>query len=629
MCGIAGIVTSAEELAKEPILDRMASALAHRGPDSQGVWSSGGVGLAFRRLSVLDLTNAGNQPMRTPDGRYTIVYNGEIYNWLELRGRLKNRCWRSGTDTETLLHAFAELGPECLQLFNGMFGFAIWDAVERRLFLARDRVGIKPLYFGMQDGRFYFASEPKGMFAAGFEKTPDYQTLYEFLRWGLIDHDAKTFFANVRNLTPGHYLTFSPGSEPVEHCYWSLIDNVLEEPKVSPGAAAEQYAALLDDSIRLQSRADVAVGSALSGGVDSSVLTSRMTRRLGRGSPPSFAYEFGASPMGEGPYAAEVADILGLPLTTVRLFADEIPERFREVIRMHEAPITSMRVIAHHKMYEAVLDQGVTVLLEGSGGDELGAGYEYYYVPYVLDTLRRADGADALGVLNHFMDKFKVPEERRTERLLDSLKTVLRPGVSTQDGVSFVAPHCLSMEFLHDHTQAPLQFEGHFDDFLSRMQYIDFRHIVLPRAMRYTDRASMASGREAREPILDHRIVELSFRTEIEARIKDGHQRDFMRKAARGILPEPLLERPKRTIVDPQRTWLKEELRDWVLELLHSPTIRDVGLFRPSEILDEYRRYSAESSPRTSFHLFQFLNVIVWFEEMFGHASVSSADARA
>ena len=626
MCGIAGLVLPPDGRAEVETLKAMGDSIAWRGPDDEGQWCERNVGLAHRRLSIFDLSKAGWQPMSTPDARYVISFNGEIYNWPEIRKELKFRDWQSRTDTETVLHAYSERGPTCLQLFNGIFALAIWDRQKSELFLARDRAGIKPLYWATRNGAFYFGSEAKAIHAAGFPKNPNLRTIWEFLRWGLIDHSDATFFEGIQSLMAGDYSLVRPGEPPRTTNYWNLPALTAGQPLVPHEEAQERYRELLLDAIRLQCRADVQIGTGLSSGVDSSVLTACVAEHLGSKHLHCFTYHFGEDE-GEGRTARETARILGASITLCRLNAAEVPSYLSKVIYHQEAPVTSIRVLGMHRVYEHARRAGITVLLEGSGGDEMGAGYEYYYAPHVMDLLAKADGGDTLAELHRFMDAYGIAPEQRLARFLDVLQTTLRPGVSTQDGVSFVAPHCLDPAFRD--LGGAVDFDGHYADWLRRCQYIDFRHVVMPRALRYTDRASMASSVEVREPILDHRLVELSFQTAVTARIGGGQQRTFMKAAAAKLLPASIVQRPKQTIVDPQRKWLRDELSEWIFDLLADRSRPGWGVFEREQVRQEFERYRNDPAPRTSFHIFQFVNVLTWFDTFFGTQPASRSTSRA
>ena len=621
MCGIAGILNQDGRGVDGDGLRSMVASLSHRGPDDEGLYTDGSLGLVHRRLSIFDLSPMGAQPMESRDGRYVIVHNGEVYNWKEVRLGLRFDRWKSQTDTETILYAFIEHGEKCLQLFNGMFAFGIWDRTERRLFLARDRVGIKPLFYGIQDGRFYFASEIKALFAGGFAREVNPAAIYDFLRWGAIDHHPQTFFKNIRSVEPGHCLTVGTDLAIRERCYWSLPEAVQDAGQRDEPDIIEEYIGLLQDSIRLRLRSDVEVGLFLSGGVDSSILAARMAAENPASLPRSFTYEFASSGEGEGAYAEEVARHLGLNNTVVALSEREIPDYFTKAIYHQEQPVTSIRCLASQKLYEQVRVSSLKVILEGHGGDQLGGGFEYYFLPAVLDTAAQQGPTAAIELLDRFMQLYGVSEDARYRKLSNALLAAKYPGIATQDGISFVKPELLHPDFIESFDRKRVAYGRPFVEELLNAQYIDFRHHNLPRVLRYTDRESMASGVEARVPLLDHRIVELCFSSTLKARVKDGQQRYFMRRAAERLLPEEMLNRPKRSIVDPQRQWLQRDLRPWIEDLFRSASFAGRGIFDVPKVIAEYERYCADPQPVTGFHIFQYVNIEMWFRTMVDNLS--------
>ena len=276
MCGIAGIINFENKIIDRKRLVSMMKSIIHRGPNDQGINEFKNVGLVHTRLSIFDLSYAGHQPMISDCEKFVIVFNGEVYNWPEIRKKLKRKFWKSKTDTETILYAYIEKGEECLSLFNGMFAFAIYDKKKKILFAARDRIGIKPFYYGLSNKEFYFGSEIKALTSSGFKKEANYEAIYDFLRWGLIDHCNHTFFKNIYSLKPGHYLNVSLNGSIEEKRYWDLAKITSENAKINLPQAIEKYNSLLDNAIDLRLRADVKIGSFLSGGVDSSILTSRL-----------------------------------------------------------------------------------------------------------------------------------------------------------------------------------------------------------------------------------------------------------------------------------------------------------------------------------------------------------------
>jgi len=616
MCGIAGILDFNGNSINKELIGSMVKSLAHRGPDGEGILVDSVLGLGHRRLSIFDLSSSGSQPMSSPNEKYIITYNGEIYNWPEIRNNLKNSNWQSKTDTETILHAFIEHGPGCLKFFNGMFSFAIWNKIKKKLFIARDRVGIKPLYYGTYQGRFYFASEIKALFAAGFPKQPNLELVNDFLQWGLIDHSDQTFFKGISSLKPGCYVEVDLKGQTKTKKYWDLVNLVNNSQVVNANEAIDKYQYLLEDAVSLRVRSDVPVGVFLSGGIDSSILAAQLVKNNSVPGLEAYTYDFETGNAGEGEYALEVAKWLRLNQKVSKLNAYEIPEYFSKVLYNEEMPVTSLRVLATHKLYEEFAPTGSTVVLEGHGGDHVGAGFEYYFMAHLLDLIMRKGTEEAFVSMNRYMEIYNIPKEERLKKLFSVMGAINRIGSSTQDGIPFVKHKCLDSDFINSQISSRIKFPRPFESHLLNAQYIDLFYHNMPRVLRYADRASMAVGRETRVPILDHRIIELSFSTAENARVHDNQQRYFMRKASEKLLPRRILQRPKRSIVDPQRSWLQNELKDWVMGVFSSKSFAERGVFNQSEVLKEYKKFCSEENPITGFHIFQYLNVELWFREI-------------
>lgn len=618
MCGIAGLYDFTDKHIDKSEIVSMTETLSHRGPNGQGFFLDGTIGLGHRRLSIFDLSDAGSQPMVSLDGNHVIIFNGEIYNWPEIRKNLGNIEWRSKTDTETILNAYIKHGPNCLKLFNGMFSIVIWNKKDRSLFIARDRVGIKPLYYGVHSNRLFFASEMKAFFRVGFPKEPNFDVINDFLQWGLIDHSEKTFFTGISSLSPGCYMMVDPKGNKKIKRYWDLVEVTRNSRKYGPQEAVEEYKALLKDSIALRVRSDVPVGVFLSGGVDSSIIAAQLAESSSLGGIEAYTYDFQTGGAGESEYAAEVAKFLNLNHKICKLSYTEVPELFSEVLFYEEMPVTSLRVLAAHKLYKEYKADGATVILEGHGGDHLGAGFEYYFMAHLIDLIMREGSSYAFEEMINYMKVYKIPKKNWLKKLFNVIGAINRVGSSTQDGINFVKNNCLNKDFISQKYSSRDMFPRPFDTHLLNAQYIDLFFHNMPRVLRYADRGSMASGREARVPILDHRLVEFSFSTLEEARIANNQQRYFMRKANQELLPEKVLSRPKRSIVDPQRSWLQNELRPWALDLFSSNSFGSRGIFDQSEVLNEYNNFCNQSDPETGFHIYQYLNVELWFREMFG-----------
>ena len=339
--------------------------------------------------------------MHSKSGNSIITFNGEIYNWIELRKELPFLKWKSQTDTETLLEAYEIYGTNVLKKLNGMFAFAIWDK-KKFLFIARDRVGIKPLYWSYLKEKFIFGSEIKSILATNFKKNIDIKSVHNFFIHGLIDHDNKTFFKNIQQLEPGHYMIIKKNQLPKKIKYWDLKEN-NKEKTFDKKKSFTKFINLYENSVKMQSRADVKIGTLLSGGFDSSILTFFL-KNLGI-KLKTFTYGFGEND--EIELAKNTSKKLGLENFNIKLDCKKIPNLINEVIKHQEAPVTSIRVLAMHELYKKIKSLDVKVILEGQGGDEIGAGYEYYYAPYYLDLKKKLGEKIASKELKKLMFKYK------------------------------------------------------------------------------------------------------------------------------------------------------------------------------------------------------------------------------
>lgn len=564
--------------------------------------------------------------MANADRSHVIIHNGEIYNWPEIRNQLNFTDWRSQTDTETILQAFIERGPECLHLFNGMFAFAILNVGTGEVFVARDRIGIKPLIYCQLGQSVYFASEVKAIRAAGIRLEANETAIYDYLRWGALDHDEQTFFAGMRNLAPGTWMRLARGKEPEFGEYWSLPDIVRANRPIETDDAVRQFFDLFRDSIRLQARSDVPVGAFLSGGLDSSSVTA-MLMESRQSEVGAFTYDYDTSDAGEGEHARAVADLLNVRHELCKLAWQDVPNRFSNMLYHQEAPVSSIRVLSAHQLFARSREAGYTVILEGHGGDQIGGGFHYYWMAAVMDVAMQAGGAAAYDLATAFMDNNGVPAEQRAEYLVHAMGAIAAQGTATQDGRIFIKPQLLDRDFLDSHRNRTPERLSPFGSHLLNAQYRDLRCLNLPRVLRYADRASMSVGSEARVPLLDHRIVEMCFSTTHVSRVRGTEQRYFMRQAMKSVLADKIRRTPKRSVVDPQRMWLKQELATWVSDILHSKSFAETGYFDADAVREEFQQYRAiDGLPPSGFHIFQYLNVALWHEMFIKGDAMSPRD---
>jgi asparagine synthase (glutamine-hydrolysing) len=571
MCGISGIFGGQWGSAQ---LSTMVSAQRHRGPDAEGMYldPTGRAGLGHNRLSILDLSDAGRQPMVDVSGRYRIVFNGEVYNYLELRRELESEYrFLSSTDTEVLLAAYRKWGSGCLDRLIGMFAFAVWDEREQMLFAARDRLGVKPFYYHARpDGSLVFASEIKALWAAGVPARPDPATWATYLVDAFYEHTDATFWEGVRSLPPGHTLSWREGRSRVARWY-DLAEHVGDRPDDRPlEAVQEEYLSLLTDSVRLRFRSDVSVGICLSGGLDSSLLLGLVQAVQGPDSDvKAFTFVTGAPDYDELPWVESMLARTRHPSVVCRLAARDVPALAESVQAHQDEPFGGLPTLAYARLFERARAEGTIVLLDGHGMDEQWAGYDYY--------ARALDGSGP-------------------------------PGGMVQGTRSrLTRPECLTPEFRglarsFDPTRP-------FPDSLRNLQYRDARYTKIPRALRFNDRVSMRSSTELREPFLDHRLFELALRQPEDRKIRDGVHKWLPRRLARQLLPKMVSEAPKRPLQTPQREWLQEELRGWAEGLISTAVDVYGGSWLDAGAVERTWQEYRDRAGDNSFFIWQWINL--------------------
>jgi asparagine synthase (glutamine-hydrolysing) len=517
MCGIVVVAGVPDARA---VATRSVSTLHHRGPDALGVWSDDArnIALAHTRLSIVDLSDAALQPMTSADDRYVLVFNGEIYNHVELRSELADYPYRSRSDTEVVLAAWSRWGEACLDRFVGMFAFVLWDAHEQRIIAVRDRFGVKPMYYArMPGGGFVLASEIKAIHAAGLRATADTAAWASYLAHGLY---AESFWDGVSTVPAGSILIASPGKQPTIRRWYELSTHVgtaLDDR--DDQAVRDEYRGLLEDSVRLRFRSDVPVGINLSGGLDSSTLLGIVHALQGRTSDVTvFTFVTNDSNYDELPWVEALLAQTRHPLVTCALSADEVPALAKAMTRAQDEPYGGIPTLAYARLFQAARARGVIVLLDGQGLDEQWGGYDYYR---------------------------------------SSSSSVVQGSVS-----SATRPDCLTPELVSV-ARAAAPVAQPFGERLRDLQYRDLVATKIPRALRFNDRVSMAASTELREPFLDHRLVELALRQPARRKISGDVSKVMLRELTASMLPSSVQGAPKRAVQTPQREWLRGPLRSW------------------------------------------------------------------
>jgi asparagine synthase (glutamine-hydrolysing) len=584
MCGIAGILdrrgASTETLTTH--VRAMMAAIRHRGPDDDGDWidAEAGIALGFRRLAIIDLSPGGHQPMASADGRLVVVYNGEIYNYRELKAELEGlgHRFRSSSDTEVMLAAMGQWGPKAaLQRLVGMFALALWDRGTRTLTLARDRLGEKPLYWSEANGLLLFGSELKALRAhPDAPAAIDPAALSHFFRRGYVPAPV-SIYAGVRKLPPGHLLTAAPGADPVVEPYWSLAE-IAARPR-APAGEAETIARLdelLLDAVRRTTIADRPLGVLLSGGIDSSAVAALMQATSGA-RVRSFTIGFDEASHDESAAAEAVARHLGTEHTTLRATAAEALALVPAMAEIYDEPFADSSQIPTH-MVSRLAREHVVVVLSGDGGDEVFAGYNRHVamarLKHVLDLpqgLRGFAASLAGRVPPSVWDRAAayLPDTVRPREVADKMQKLAQ--VLAAEDADAVHERLLTQwqaPPVADPRPSPAPPGVGLADPLERMQLRDTLDYLPDDILAKVDRASMAVGLEARAPLLDHRVVELAWSLPSSMRVRDGEGKWALRRVLERYVPRALTDRPKTGFALPLADWLRGPLRDWAESLL-------------------------------------------------------------
>jgi asparagine synthase (glutamine-hydrolysing) len=565
MCGIAGIIslsTSLEE--RKKTLYKMLEAQKHRGPDAQQSWHDTACSLGHNRLSIIDLSNEANQPMLSHCERYVVVFNGEIYNYIEIKKELQSHFnFKTHSDTEVLLAAYIHWGKSFLDKLNGMFSIAIWDKKNQKLFIARDRFGVKPFYFFKNEMQFVFASEIKTIFAADVPKIKNDTVWAGYLVNGTYGAPNETFWKNIYQLSPGHFAELSPENkyELQPKKWYHFEERIFNIPQVDSNTLKEEYSALLDDAIQLRFRSDVPLGMNVSGGLDSSTLIALIHKNLpSQQKIEAFTFYCNDANYDELPWVNNLLKDKPYQLNKVLLEANKIPQLIEEVSYFQDEPFGGFPTLAYSLLFKSAREKGIKVLLDGQGMDEAWAGYDYYH--------------------------------NNSNSLIQGTKS------------SPVQPEALDENFKNLANKEV--FPTPFSSKLKNLQYRDIFYTKIPRALRFNDRISMQYGTELREPFLDYRLVELAFAQPDNVKYNDGNTKWMLRQISQQLLGDTIALAPKRALQTPQREWMANELETYVQDRISLFSNFDfVNKKKVEQIWSEYKKGNQENS----FYLWQWINL--------------------
>ena len=616
MCGIAGIVYRDGRPVDRGLVRRMGACLRHRGPDDEGEYTGGGAGIAHTRLSIIDLSESGRQPMRSDDGRYVVAYNGEVYNFRELRHTLE-RCgheFRGRSDTEVVLRAFIEWGESSFAKFEGMFAMAVWDDAERRLHLVRDRFGIKPLYYHADAESLVFGSEIKALLASGeVGRDIDWRGLHEYLYYNTALGE-RTMFAGVRKLLPGHVLTLDDAGVRVEQ-YCSIFD--VEAVEDDYATAVERVRGLLERAVVDHLVSDVPVGVFLSGGIDSSAITAFAARHYGgRLKTFSAGFDFDRG-VNELPKARKVAEHFDTDHHELQVSGGDVAGVIERLVRCHDQPFGDAANIPLFLLCEQLGD-GNKVILQGDGGDEVFGGYKVHSLMAIerWATLFARATSWASPVVSERVRYYGVAQR------LNNTDPALRYAMVMADRRAGERPARVFAQGARSMLEAGDPFARYRElyrrfadlDRVQRALYTDCAIILPDLYFEKVDRATMAHGVEVRVPLVDTRLAAYVMGLPAKYKVRWLHKKRILRRALRGVVPDETLDHPKVGFGVPASQWLRTTLAGYMRDVLLDDARPSASLFDAAALrtlVDDH----VEGRRDSGTYLYRLLNLALWYDE--------------
>jgi len=614
MCGICGVINFNNESVQEAPVRKMMAAMKHRGPDDEGVFLENNIGLGFVRLSIIDLSPAGHQPMFSEDERYVTVFNGEIFNYIELRDQLKVKGYnfRTRTDTEVLLVAYKEWGEECLHKFNGMWAFVIYDRIEKEIFCARDRFGVKPFYYYYNADQFIFSSEIQPILKVISKKPqPNNQSIYDFLVFNRTDQNEATFFEGIKKLQHGHLITLDLSSPPLggteggvsPQKWYDLHSNIKQ-----PFSDSEEFREMFSSSIGFRLRSDVPVGVCLSGGLDSSSIVSVLLKDYQKKDLNTFSAVYPKGQSGDesefiNEYTRQVPKMFYTTPTADTLFTD-IPD----FVRAHGEPIPSTSPYAQFKVMELAKTQ-VVVTLDGQGADEELAGYHYFFGFYFKDLLTHFKWLLLLKEMSAYFNN------HRSLLGLGTFGYFLLPSI-LKNKTRVAEKGYLNPGFIHYYADSNSITSGLYSSGSLHEALLDHFEYKLEHLLKWEDRNSMWFSLEARLPFLDYRLVEKTLALPPEKIIHEGMTKYILREAMKDIIPEKIRTRKDKIGFDtPQADWFRKPFfQKYILDILHSDSFRSRNLIVPEKAERIYKKHF-NGKIDISKEIWKWIHLEIWFRE--------------
>jgi len=613
MCGIVGIVGKSVQPEE---IEKALRAIKHRGPDAQGIYQEGEVNIGHLRLSIIDLSSAAGQPMKDDATGVVIAFNGEIYNYRELKEALQGEPFRTQSDTEVILRLYLRYGMGCANRLRGMFAFVIWDPRSQTLHLCRDRFGIKPLYYHYDGDVLIFSSEIKGLMALGLRVELNLHMVYDYLKYGLTAHTQETFFNPVRSLEPGTTLSLCEG-QIQKTTYWSPVS--ISQEHGSPREVEEQTWELLQETLRLHMVSDVPVGISLSSGLDSQLIV-HLLSRLGQGEFHTFTVGYDEPEYDEIIRVQGVKFPLSLTQHYLRLTPEEMMESLQRAITYFEVPLGGLGTLSAYRLMQVTHDVGIKVLLSGEGADEVFGGYKYYYYAYFRDLYEKGQTALLQRELQAFArtngEQLEIGSMGFQQHVLNETNAVRAPDGTSLGGNGFLGPILLELAEENGHGEGRTKKKQHHDH-LRRAMLRDLVSLKIPKLLWFQDRTSMAWGIETRVPYLDHKLVEFAYRLPANSIICDGVSKYLPKRLLQRYGSANKLSMVKHYVATPQREWLKGPLYEIVNRYLEEGRLGQSGLIDYAGWKRAYADYAESPVLGNSFFVWKMINLEALLREFF------------
>ncbi len=604
MCGISGIINFDKTSVKEEEVRMMMQQMKHRGPDDEGVYIKNNIGLGFVRLSILDLSKAGHQPMFSNDGNYVIIFNGEVYNYIEIREQLKHKYeFKTGTDTEVILAAYQEWGEACLDKFNGMFAFVIFDTITTEIFGARDRFGIKPFYYYLDENKLIFASEIKSLLPLLEKKVANDKIIYDYLLFNRTDHTDKTFFKDIKKLKHGSWLKIKDDKFTTKRWY-NLSDKIGQTNYISP----QQYRELFKDSLKLRLRADVPVGVSLSGGIDSSCIVTSLINDFKLHHLNTFSAVFGKDEVTDESEFIDEFRTMVKNMHYTSPDSNSFYEDFESFIDAHNEPVPDIGPYVQFKVME-LANKHVTVTLDGQGADEQLAGYHYFFGSYYIELIKQ------FKITKFIKENFQYLKKHKSFNAIKYFIYYLLPA-SFQNSINNEVSPSIKKEFFKankgkQEVNKMLYNPKSLNE--SLLQHFEYK---LEHLLRWEDLNAMHFSIESRVPFLDHRLVEATLSTPSNQKISDGETKYLLREALKDILPDKITQRKdKKGFSNPRDEWFRtEKFKNYIFELINSDSFKNRGYFDSTIANEQYKKH-LEGTIDISREIWKWINLEIWFQK--------------